>query len=76
MHIRDRSKLFETLEQKININTKDKMNQADTLSKIFASDDLSSLNAIGKFIKNSLQKRENTTLYTLPPHYVLYHTEG
>ena len=52
------------------------MNQADTLSKIFASDDLSSLNAIGKFIKNSLQKRENTTLYTLPPHYVLYHTEG
>ena len=52
------------------------MNQADNLSKIFASDDLCLLSAIGKFIKNSLQKRENMTLYTLPPHYVLYHTEG
>ena len=76
MHMRDRSKLFETLQQKIDVNTKNKIDQVDTINKIFASDDLSLLNAIGKFIKNSLQKRENTTLYTLPPHYVLYHTEG
>ena len=74
--MRDRSKLFETLQQKIDVNTKNKIDQVDTINKIFASDDLSLLNAIGKFIKNSLQKRENTTLYTLPPHYVLYHTEG
>ena len=76
MHIRDRENLFETLQQKIDVKTKSQIDQMGTINKIFAKNDLSVLNAIGKFTKNSLEKRENTTFHKLPPHYVFYHTEG
>ena len=44
----------------------------EKIINIFSSNDLSSLNALGKFNKNALSKRENVTCYVLPPHYVYY----
>lgn len=46
------------------------------ISCIFSSNDLSTLNALGTFIKNALSKRENVTCYVLPPHYVYYQDTG
>ena len=45
------------------------------LREIFESEDLSVLNKFGRFIKNALQKRENTICYVLPQQYVFYQTK-
>ena len=62
MHIQERLLLHQKMKNlgKTNTNTKNM-----TLTKeIFLTDDLASLNAVGKYIMNSLNKRENTTLLT------------
>ena len=62
MHIQERLLLHQKMKNlgKTNTNTKNM-----TLTKeIFLTDDLAFLNAVGKYIMNSLNKRENTTLLT------------
>ena len=47
---------------------------AENMKQILLSEDLGILNAVGKFIKTSFQKRENTTLLSMPPNYYIYYT--
>ena len=52
-----------------------KSNSNDNIAltrQIFQTDDLASLNAVGKYIMNSMNRRENTTLLTSPPNYSIY----
>ena len=65
-------KLFDALIVKINIGLPPSNLQEETIKHIFSTDDFTALNALGKFISEALQKRENMTFYTLPPHYILY----
>ena len=70
MHIQERLLLHQKIKNlgKTDMNTKNM-----TLTKeIFLTDDLPSLNAVGKYIMNSLNKRENTTLLTSPPNFSIY----
>ena len=72
MHIAERTELFETLQNKTNIDISHPEHQEEISKKMFSTDDLASLNAIGKFICNAFKKRENTTFYTQPCQFIFY----
>ena len=74
MHVIERNKFYDTIKTKLNIDLSTSLPDVDKLKTLFNSEDLSVLNALGKYIKISLNKRENTTCYVLPPHYVYYCT--
>ena len=72
MHVTDRIELINKIQSKINMNIYQHLSEEEKLKEIFLSEDLAILNAFGKFTKNSFTKRENTTCYVLPPHYIYY----
>ena len=72
MHICERNELINFITSKTNTSFSASPSFEDKSREIFNSDDLSILNALGKYIKNAFEKRENTTCYCLPQHYVLY----
>ena len=74
MHVTERKLFYDTIKTKMNIDLSTSLPDVDKLKTLFSSEDLSVLNALGKYIKISLNKRENTTCYVLTPHYVYYCT--
>ena len=74
MYINERQELYNTIETKININPSQICDYKDRLVTIFNSENLGTLNALGKFVKNAMQKRDNTVMHNLPPHYIYYQT--
>ena len=68
MHIQERKILHEKLSEIGKISN----NFQNFNTQIFRTDDLASLNAIGKFVMNSLNRRENTTFLVSPPNYTVY----
>ena len=54
----ERQTTFETIKTKTNIDLSINQNKIENLKLLFDSDSLSSLNALGKFIKDSFSKRE------------------
>ena len=72
MHICERNELINFIISKTNTSFSASPSFENKSREIFKSDDLSILNALGKYIKNAFEKRENTTCYCLPQHYVLY----
>ena len=72
MHVAERKELFETLKRKLGLYPPPSYYKEETIKYIFGTDDLTVLNATGKYISNVLKKREDMTFYTLPPHYIFY----
>ena len=54
----ERQKTFETIKTKTNIDLSNNETKIENLKLLFASGSLSSLNTLGKFIKDSFSKRE------------------
>ena len=78
MHVIERKILFDTIIDK-NADLAQYLypSKYDLLIKeIFLMGNLSILNALGKFIRNGLQKRENVSCHILPPHYVYYQSNS
>ena len=74
MYINEREDLYNTIETKININPSQIYDYKERLLLIFNSENLGALNALGKFVKNAMQKRDNTVMHNFPPHYIYYQT--
>ena len=72
MHVAERKELFDTLKRKLGLYPPPSYYKEETIKYIFGTDDLTVLNATGKYISNVLKKREDMTFYTLPPHYIFY----
>ena len=72
MHKQERLILCEKLQNIKKIDVHDDRIFTKQVFQIFQTDDLASLNAVGKYIMNSLKRRENTTLLTSPPNYSIY----
>ena len=72
MHSSDRMELINTIKDKINVDISRNVPHEEKLKYIFFSEDLAVLNALGKFAQNAFKKRDTTSLYVLPPHYVYY----
>ena len=73
MHIVERKEFYNLVKAKLNVDISQSLfSQEDKLKEIFHSDDLAILNAFGKFLRNSLQKRENVICHVLAPHYICY----
>ena len=70
----ERKELYSTIKSKINVDLSRNQTREMKIQEIFSSENLGILNALGKFIKNALQKRENTICHILPPQYVYYQT--
>ena len=75
MHVTERKELYNMIKAKINVDIPHIPSHPEKIQEIFYSEDLAILNALGKFIKNALEKRETTTCHVLPPHYVYYSTK-
>ena len=70
MHLQERLVLSEKIK---NLGKIDMNKEYMKLTKeLFLTDHLASLNAVGKYIMNSLSKRENTRLLTSPPNFSIY----
>ena len=74
MYETDRKELYQTINTKLNVDLSHIPSHENKIQEIFYSEDLGILNALGKFIKNSLQKRESTICHTLAHQYVYYQT--
>ena len=74
MHQKTRREFFDTIKQNMNMDLSLSSNHREIFQHILNSEDLGILNALGKFIKNALQKRENTICHIFPPHYIFYQT--
>ena len=72
MHVVERHELYNIIKHKTNIDIARIPTYEDKIKEIFYSEDLAVLNALGKFIKNALKKRESIICHVLPPHYVYY----
>lgn len=72
MHGIERKQLFNTVKCKINVDLLLNHTRADMIQTLFTFGDLSTLNALGKFIHHALKKRDNTTCHILPSQYVYY----
>ena len=57
-HTIERNISFEKIKTKTNINLFDNSKQVENLKLLFQSDSISSLNTLGKFIKNSFSNRQ------------------
>ena len=74
MYQNERKEFYNTIKYKINVDLSNNLSNERKSEEIFYSEDLGILNAFGKFVKNRLQKRENTICHIVPPHYVYYQT--
>ena len=74
MYETERKELYNTIKAKLNVDLSHSLNYEKRTQEIFNSENLGTLNALGKFIKNALQKRENTICHILPEQYVYYQT--
>ena len=72
MHVSERIELFNTLKTEFNVDISQYPTHEEKIKQIFISEDLAMLNAFGKFVQNGLKKRETTSCYIQPPHYVYY----
>ena len=72
MHVKERTDFYNTIKSKLNVDFSLRIPHIEKLKEIFISEDLSVLNAFGKFVRKSLNKRETTSCYILPPQYVYY----
>ena len=59
-HTTERKIAFETIKNITSINLSDDSKQTEKLRLLFKSDSISSLNTLGKFIKNSFSNRDET----------------
>jgi hypothetical protein len=74
MHGIERKKLNRYLKENIDLDFLSHETSENKMQEIFSSNNLGVFNALGKFIKIALQKRENTICHIHPPHYVYYQT--
>ena len=74
MYQNERKEFYNTIKYKINVDLSNNLSNERKSEEFFYSEDLGILNAFGKFVKNGLQKRENTICHIVPPHYVYYQT--
>ena len=72
MYTHDREELYNFIKLKLNSDFPTSPSHKENRQEIFDSGDLSILNALGKYIKNAFERRENTTLFVLPQQYVFY----
>ena len=72
MHGMERKQLFNTVKCKMNVDLPLNHTREDMIQRLFSFGDLSTLNALGKFIQHALKKRENMTCHILPSQYVYY----
>ena len=72
MYETERKELYNTIKAKLNMDLTHILNYENRIQEIFNSVNLGTLNALGKFIKNALHKRENTICHILPEQYVYY----
>ena len=72
MYTHDREELYNFIKLKLNRDFPTSPSHKENGQEIFDSGDLSVLNALGKYIKNAFERRENTTLFVLPQQYVFY----
>ena len=59
MYERERKELYNIITSKINVQLSHIPTHEEKIQEIFYSEDLGTLNALGKFIKTALQKRES-----------------
>ena len=76
MHEIERQDLFKTVKCKINVDLPLGHSREGVIQRIFNSDNVSTLNALGKFIQHALKKRENVTCHVVPLQYIYYQTNG
>ena len=74
MYSNERSEFYDTIKSKIKVDLSHSPNNETRIQEIFYSENLGTLNALGKFIKNAFQKRENTICHILPSKYIFYQT--
>ena len=74
MYVTERNDMINKIETKINFDISKHLTYEEKLQEIFVPEDLAVLNTFGKFIKIATEKRETTSCYINPPHFVLYST--
>lgn len=74
MYATERNEFYNTINSKLKIDLSYSETHEWRTQEIFYSENLGVLNALGKFIKNALQKRESTICHILPLQYVYYQT--
>ena len=72
MYGTERKEFYDTIKSKIKVDLSHSPNHETRIQEIIYSENLGALNALGKFIKNALQKRENTICHILPSKYIFY----
>ena len=72
MHIYNRNELLKSIKLKTNLDFSTNPSYEEISQEIFKSDDITILNAIGKYIKSAFEERENATFHILPQNYTLY----
>ena len=74
MRLRETSFICNTINCKLKIDLSYSEAHEWRTQEIFYSENLGVINALGKFIKNALQKRESTICHILLLQYVYYQT--
>ena len=74
MYEMERKEFHLYIKENLNVDLSKNETPEKKIQKIFYSEHLGALNALGKFIKNALQKRDKTICHIHPPHYVYYQT--
>ena len=74
MYATDRNEFYNNIKSKLKVDLSHSQTHEKRIQEIFYSEYLGALNALGKFVKNALQKRESTICHILSPQYVYYQT--
>ena len=74
MYKTERKELYNKIASKLNVEISHIPSHDKKVQEIFYSEDLGVLNALGKYITKSLQKRENTICHILENQYIYYQT--
>ena len=72
MYETERKDFYNMINSKLNVDISHGHTHEEIIHEIFYSENLGILNALGKFIKIALEKRETTICHVLPLHYVYY----
>ena len=72
MYETERKNFYNMINSKLNMDITHSHTHEEIIHEIFYSENLGILNALGKFIKIALEKRETTICHVLPLHYVYY----
>ena len=70
----ERTELHLYINENLNVDLSSIETPEKKMREIFYSEHLGALNALGKFIKNALEKRDKTICHIHPQHYVYYQT--